>query len=184
MLAALVVHRPGPNSPLAWVERCVAELLSVRDARTRELVARKLLVGVPFYGYDMLPGDFKPILISRFVFSFVDAAAADRLTFTYNDRSAIRWVCLRLISDVHRFLEILKEHRPAVRWNAKASEHSVEYATGGGQHLATYPTLPMLRARLDLALGSCALPLLLCFHMHEYVLSIAVQYMNAYSYPV
>ena len=80
LLAALVVvHSPGPNSPLAWVEHCVAELLSVRDARTRELVARKLLVGVPFYGYDMLPGDFKPILVSRFV--FVSAAAA-RLAFT------------------------------------------------------------------------------------------------------
>lgn len=64
----------------------MAELLSARDVRTRDLVARKLLLGVPFYGYDMLPGDFKPILVSRFVDDSHVISLLQTITIRYNAR--------------------------------------------------------------------------------------------------
>ena len=42
---------PGPNSPLRWSTKTVMALLppKLRDQRD---ITQKLLVGIPFYGYD------------------------------------------------------------------------------------------------------------------------------------
>ncbi|CAH8478784.1 unnamed protein product [Schistosoma turkestanicum] len=47
-------HRPGPNSPLSWVEECIDRLVpknSLNEAKLR----KKILVGLNFYGVDYLP---------------------------------------------------------------------------------------------------------------------------------
>ena len=56
------VHRPGPTSPLAWVQRCI-------ESFSPEKLREKLLVGIPFYGYDFFPGDTRPITGSGYLCS-------------------------------------------------------------------------------------------------------------------
>ncbi len=56
----VLINRPGPNSPLGWVKRCVEAFAPGETEKTRAL-RLKLLIGIPFYGYDFLPGDTRPV---------------------------------------------------------------------------------------------------------------------------
>lgn len=55
--------RPGPNSPLPWVQQCV----SVLDPSGNSPYRHKILLGLNFYGNDYSPGGGEPILGNKYV---------------------------------------------------------------------------------------------------------------------
>ena len=52
------IFRPGPNSPIDWVERCVEELVPDPDSPNRQ----KILLGLNFYGNDYATGHHESVL--------------------------------------------------------------------------------------------------------------------------
>ncbi|CAH8499279.1 unnamed protein product [Schistosoma mattheei] len=47
-------HRPGPNSPLSWVEECINRLVP-KNSLDQAKLRKQILVGLNFYGVDYLP---------------------------------------------------------------------------------------------------------------------------------
>ncbi|KAH9585452.1 Chitinase domain-containing protein 1, variant 4 [Schistosoma haematobium] len=47
-------HRPGPNSPLSWVEECINRLVP-KNSLNQAKLRKQILVGLNFYGIDYLP---------------------------------------------------------------------------------------------------------------------------------
>ncbi|GAB1603090.1 chitinase domain-containing protein 1-like [Argonauta hians] len=103
-------HKPGPNSPLAWMKLCVENLVPSLNKTLR----KKILLGFNFYGYDFVPGSGEPIVGNKYI-------------------------------------EILKKHKPEIKWDKNSVEHRIQYKTGIGQHVIYYPTLMSIKARLELA---------------------------------
>lgn len=99
--------RPGPNAPLKWCK----DVMDALAPSPSESVRSKLLLGVPFYGYD-------------------------------NTEAVLGG----------RWLELLAQHSPRVKLDAKAGEHYAVYTDASGvKHTVYYPTPHMLRERLRLA---------------------------------
>lgn len=51
----------------------------------------------------------------------------------------------------HKFIEILKKHKPDIRWDQNSAEHTIQYKTGIGHHIIYYPSLLSIETRLELA---------------------------------
>ena len=57
-LLYIVYHRPGPNSPLSWMESCVLALAPEDNPEVRQ----KILLGLNFYGNEYSAGGGGPIV--------------------------------------------------------------------------------------------------------------------------
>ena len=57
-LLYIVYHRPGPNSPLSWMESCVLALSPEDNPEVRQ----KILLGLNFYGNEYSAGGGGPIV--------------------------------------------------------------------------------------------------------------------------
>jgi chitinase domain-containing protein 1 len=54
--------QPGPNSPLPWIAETLSELIEDNDVKSE-----KILLGVPFYGYDYQGGRGRPVTGKEFI---------------------------------------------------------------------------------------------------------------------
>ncbi|CAH1774190.1 unnamed protein product [Owenia fusiformis] len=55
--------RPGPNSPLLWIQKCVEYLAPDADSPNRQ----KILLGLNFYGYDYASGQGEPVVGNKYI---------------------------------------------------------------------------------------------------------------------
>ncbi|XP_074656483.1 chitinase domain-containing protein 1-like [Tubulanus polymorphus] len=51
----------------------------------------------------------------------------------------------------NRYIELLEQYKPKLRWDKESSEHMFRYVTDQGEHNVYYPTLQSIQNRLDLA---------------------------------
>ncbi|XP_013787202.1 chitinase domain-containing protein 1-like [Limulus polyphemus] len=56
-------ERPGPNSPVPWMKKCVEHLVPNKNSADR----KKILLGLNFYGYDYTSVGGGPIIGSQFL---------------------------------------------------------------------------------------------------------------------
>ena len=101
---------PGPNSPLPWISETFAKLLQGNEADYG-----KILLGIPFYGYDYKDGQGKPVVGKEFI-------------------------------------DIIQKSAKDV-WDEQGKEHKFIYSNQGKQCVVYFPTLEMIKERLDFALN-------------------------------
>ncbi|CAG0883539.1 unnamed protein product [Darwinula stevensoni] len=116
------VAKPGPNSPLPWVQGCIKLLLSgipEGDQVMMHEASSKILVGLNFYGMDYTATGGRPILGRELQ---------------------------NHISDAENQLEDVQVH-----FSDEAVEHFFSFREKGQQHLVFFPTVHSIQARLQLA---------------------------------
>jgi chitinase domain-containing protein 1 len=99
---------PGPNSPIPWISETLSTLFD-----GQEIESKKILLGIPFYGYDYKTTKGKAVTGKEFI-------------------------------------EILAEEVHDI-WNEDDKEHGFHYKANGKDCIVYYPTLDMIRERLNFA---------------------------------
>lgn len=126
---ALCMHgTAGPNAPLPWLESTL-EILSGGDAALK----KKILLGIPFYGYAGLvwrgPCVHRALIVSA--------------PCSYDNMDAVVG---------HTYIDLLEQYQPEIGYDEDSAEHYFRYTPEGGQtHVVFYPTLQSTSERLDLA---------------------------------
>jgi len=121
----------GPNSPLVWIESMIDFLFYKFDAEGMEEeeadvkyaeLVRKVLVGVPFYGYLFTP--------------LPKAKSEKSRTHTAEPING------------NDYLDLLNDYKPVLEWQEKYHEHSFKLPSSEEVY---YPTQTMLALRLEAA---------------------------------
>jgi len=75
-------RKPGPNAPLPWLEETLKSLL--QDVPTTSQESKKLLLGLPFYGYDFEHGLGARAILGR---EFVDMLQGQKPSLSWDEKS-------------------------------------------------------------------------------------------------
>lgn len=105
-------QRPGPNSPLTWIQNCVERLVPESSDPLRS----KILLGLNFYGYDYTPMGGGPVVNHQYISLLKQA----RGRLKYDTNSAEHYLELKLKSgrhmifyptlySIHKRMELAKE---------------------------------------------------------------------------
>jgi chitinase domain-containing protein 1 len=100
----------GPNSPMQWHVHIYLQLV---PPEKRAELSSKIIMGIPFYGYDWDQSSNSPEAIIN-----------------------------------HKYLELLKEHKPDLVWDEQAEEHRFTYKSKYVDHTVYYPTPKFLDSRI------------------------------------
>ncbi|CAN0407978.1 unnamed protein product, partial [Phaeothamnion confervicola] len=127
-----------PNAPLPWVRQAVDLLAGSLPLASRR--AGKVLVGLPFYGYD----NGRAVLAHEFL--------AALLTATVQEEAAVA-AAVGVVAGTKRGAN---DGATVLRWDAEAHEHVSVYAAkgeadGNERHVVTYPTPRFLADRIAAA---------------------------------
>jgi chitinase domain-containing protein 1 len=108
------------NSPISWIDETWEEIVGDRVGMERDTISRKLLFGIPFYGYDwaQVNRQWSPNVI--------------------------------LGSDLLTLLKRVKPKSSQFEWKESSAEHVLSYTENGQQHTVFYPTLNFIKKRTEL----------------------------------